>query len=94
MSKNKYTRKSLPGINMKNIKLFPNGERTAETKIKNLKSIGIQLKTKQEMINFTISLMQMIKAGFTEVNITGWLKTGQITFTSQPIKKQKTDRAA
>ncbi len=91
--KKKYGRKSVKGVNIKNVKLFPNGKRSAETKVKDLATTGIQLRKTPEsnqIVELATSLLEMDKAGYTEVNITCWLKTGQITFTSEAVEKEET----
>lgn len=88
--KTKTTRKSVKGVNLKNVILFPNGKRSKNKTVEELATIGIQLKKtpdRNQIVEAAISLLEMDKAGYTEVNITGWLKRGEITFTSEPFTK-------
>ena len=82
------TRNSLPGTYVKNVKLFPNGSKTSEKKIKDLKTSGIQLHGDQ-IVEFATSIMDMYKAGHREVNVTCWLKKNYITFTGAPVDKSE-----
>ena len=82
----KYTRKSKAGVNMSEVKLFPNGKHSSDKTVENLATIGIQLKGKQ-IIDFATSIMEMAKEGHQEVNITGWFKKGTVTFLGKSVKK-------
>ena len=84
--KKKYGRKSVKGVNMKGVNLFPNGKRSKHKLVEDLATIGIQLRGKQ-ITDFATSIMEMHKAGYTEINITGWLKRKEITFTSEAVEK-------
>jgi hypothetical protein len=82
----KFTRESVKGTELKNVILFPNGKRSANKTVTELKTSGIQLRGEQ-IIEFATSIMNMYKAGHREVNVNCWLKKGRITFTGAPINK-------
>ena len=88
--KNTYGRNSLPGVNMKGVKLYPNGKNSADKTVAELSTIGIKLIGTHQITDFVTSIMEMHKAGHQEINITGWLKKGHVTFLGGHVDRAKT----
>lgn len=76
----KFTRRSVKETGIEKVILYPNGKKSSDWKVSELKTTGIKLKGDQIPL-MAASLLSMYKAGHREVNITCWLKKKSISFT-------------